>query len=122
MGFLKVAAADFGRRDLRGNAEHRHARSVTIEQAIDQVQIARSAAPGADSEFAHQMRLGASRKTGNLLVPEMHPLDLALAPDRVGQPVQAIADNAENSLDTRCREGFRELISDGFCHGYPLDW
>ena len=28
---LEIAAANLGRRDLRGNAEHRNARAVTIE-------------------------------------------------------------------------------------------
>ena len=118
MGFLKIAAADFGRRDLRGNGEHRHARAVAIEQAVDQVQIARSAAAGADRELAGQMRLGARREGRDFLVPDMHPFDLALAANRVGQPIQAVADDAVDPLDTCCGEDFRELISYRFCH----DW
>ena len=62
------------------------------------------------------MRLGARREGGDLLVPDMHPLDLALAADRVGQPVQAVADDAVDPLDTGGSEDFRELISNRFCH------
>jgi hypothetical protein len=114
--FLKIAGADFGRRNLRGDGQHRHARPVAIEQPVDQVQIARPAAPGADREFPRQMRLGACRECANLLVPDMDPLDLGLAPDRVGQSIQTVADNAVDPLDTGCREGFRKLISNSFCH------
>ena len=62
--------------------EHRHARAVAIEEAVDEVQIARAAAAGADGELARQMRLGARRERGDLLVPDMNPLDLALPAKR----------------------------------------
>ena len=32
VGFLEIPRTDLGRRDLRGDCEHRHARSVTIEK------------------------------------------------------------------------------------------
>jgi hypothetical protein len=98
-GFLEIAGADFGRRNLRGDGEHGHARPVTVEQAVDQMQVARAAAPRAYGEFTRQMRLGGRRESGNLLVPDMHPLDLALSANCVGQAVQAVADNAVYSLD-----------------------
>ena len=81
---LEITGADLGRGDLRGNCEHRHAGPVTIKQPVDQVQIARPAAAGADGELTRQMGLGASRESGNLLVSDMHPFDLALAAKRVG--------------------------------------
>ena len=89
---------------------------MAVEQAVDEVQIARSAAAGADRELAGQMRLGAGREGRNLLVPDMDPLDLALPAERVGQAVQAVADNAINPLDARCGEGFRELVGNSLCH------
>ena len=116
VGFLKIAGAGFGRRNLGGDREHRDARPVTIIEAVDQVQIARAAAAGADRERAGQMRLRTRRKRGDLLVPDMDPLDLALPANRVGQPVQAVADNAVDPLDTGGGKGFSKLISDQFCH------
>ena len=62
------------------------------------------------------MRLGAGRESGNFLVPDMDPLDLALPAKRVGQPIEAVADYAVYPLDTGRSEGFCELISDGLCH------
>ena len=120
MRLLEIAGADLGRWDLRGDGEHRHARAVTIEQAVDEMQIARPAAAGADGELTRQMRLGAGRERRDLLVPDMDPLDLALPANRVGQPVQAVADNAIDPLDTGCDEDFRELISDRLCHDRSL--
>ena len=89
---------------------------MTIEEAVDQVQITGPAASGADRELARQMRLGTRSERGHLLVPDMHPVYPALTAERVGQPVEAVSDNAIDSLDTRCCEGFRELIGDGLCH------
>jgi hypothetical protein len=57
---------------------------VAIEQAIDEVQVAGSAASGADRKLSCQVRLGPGREGRDLLVPYMDPLDLALAADRIG--------------------------------------
>ncbi len=56
------------------------------------------------------MRLGAGRECGHFFVPDMDPFDLALATHRVGDPVQAISDDAVDSFDSRRSEGFSELI------------
>src|ERR1700716_4037793 len=89
---------------------------MTIEQAVDQVKIAGAAAPGADRKLSRQVRLRSGRESRNLLMPDMHPLDLALAADRIGQPIQAGADDAIDPLDPGGGEGFHELISDRFSH------
>ena len=59
------------------------------------------------------MRLGTRGEGRDLLVPDMNPFDLALAAKRVGQPVQAVANNAINPLDARCGKNLRELVRDG---------
>ena len=64
------------------------------------------------------MRLGTRREGNNLLVPYMHPLDLAVAANGIRNAVEAIADNAIDTLHTRRKQGFRELISCG--PSYPL--
>src|ERR1700687_586798 len=61
-------------------------------------------------------RQGAGGKGGDLLVPDMHPLELALAADGVRQAVQAIADNAVNPLDASGCERVGELIRHGLRH------
>src|ERR1700688_3340567 len=113
MGFLEISGAEFGRGDLRRNGKHGYARPLTIEQPIDEVQIARSTASGADRKLSCQVRLGTGRKGRNLLVPHMNPLDLSLAADRIGQPIQAIAHDAIYPFHASCSEGFCKLI----CYG-----
>ena len=116
MGLLEIAAADLGRGDVRGDAEHGYTGAVTIEQAVDEVQIARSAAPGADRELTRQMRLGAGREGSDLLVPDMDPFDLPLAAYRIRQTVQAVTDNSIDAVHAGGGEGFGELISNCVCH------
>src|SRR5438270_13978039 len=74
------------------------ARAVTIEQGVDQVQVARPATAGADRELTGQMRLGARRECGNLLMSDMQPLDLAFPANRVGKAVQIIVDSSIKPL------------------------
>jgi hypothetical protein len=57
--------------------------------------------------------LGASREGGDLFVPHMHPLNLALAADGVGQTVQAVADDSIDPLDAGGGEDGSELIRNG---------
>jgi hypothetical protein len=49
---LEIIDADLRARDMGGDRQHRHAAAVAIEQAVDQMQIARAAAAGADRELA----------------------------------------------------------------------
>src|ERR1700683_2008112 len=112
MRFLEVPGADLGRGNLRGNGEYRHPRSVAIKQAINEVQIARSAAAGADREITRKMRLRTRCKGRDLLVPYMNPFDLSLATKRVSQTIEAIADDTIDALDAGRCEHFRKLICD----------
>jgi hypothetical protein len=56
---------------------------VRIKQAVDQMQVARSAAVRAYGELPGQMPLAARSEGGHLLVPDMHPVDLTLPTKRV---------------------------------------
>src|SRR5258705_7456401 len=121
MRFLKIISTDLGRWDLCGNGKHRYPRAVAIEQSVDEMEIAGSAAAGANCKLACQMGLGTGREGCHLLMPDMHPVDLALAPERIGQAVQAVADNAINSLDAGRDEDLRKLIGYCFCHSIFSD-
>src|SRR6516162_3424956 len=66
------------------------------------------------------MCLRTRRESGDFLVPDMHPFDLVLAANGIGDAVEAVADNAVDALDARCSQDLRELISNGLCHlGLP---
>src|SRR5580658_8674301 len=89
---------------------------MTVEQSVDQMQIARSAAAGADREITREMRLRTCCKGRDLLVPDMNPFDLSLATKRVCQTIEAIADDAIDALDAGRCEHFRKLICDCSYH------
>src|ERR1700735_2291212 len=89
---------------------------MAVEQSVDQMQIARSAAAGAHREIAGQMRFGARREGGHLFVPDVPPLDVSAAAYDVGQAVEAIADDAEYALHSGRHQGIYELISDSSSH------
>src|SRR6516164_6473657 len=91
MRLLEIATADFDARNLRGDRENRHARTVSIKQTVDQMQVARTATAGANGERAGQMSLGAGGKGGGLLVPGMNPFDVAALAQRIGDPIETVA-------------------------------
>src|ERR1700758_5264290 len=118
MGLLKITTADLRRGDVRCDPEHGDARAVTIKQTVDEVQIARSTAACADGKLAGQMSLGPGGKRGNLLVPDMKPLDFAVPADCVRQTVQAVADDAVDAFHSCGGECLDELVSYKPCHRY----
>ena len=69
-------------------------------KAIDEVQIAGSTTPGANSKLSCQVRLGSGCEGRGLIVTQMYPLDLALTADCIGQPVQAVADDTIDPFHT----------------------
>ncbi len=99
MRFLEVAEPDLRGRDVRRDREHRHMVALAVEQAVDQVQVAGAAAARADRELARHRGFGAGREGGGFLVARMRPADLAEPAQAVGQPVQAVARDAPDSLD-----------------------
>jgi len=92
---------------------------VAVEQAVDEMQIAGSAAAGADCEAIGEMRLRAGRKCRDLLVADMEPFDLALAADRVRQAIEAVADNALDPLHARGRQRLGKLVCNRCHHRAP---
>src|SRR5271156_3690963 len=52
------------------------------------------------------MRFRSSRESRRLLVSQVDPLDFALHPNGIGDPVQGIPGNAIDSLHSRLRECF----------------
>jgi hypothetical protein len=91
---------------------------MAIEQPVDQVKVSGPAAAGADSELAGEMGLGAGCEGGDFLMPDMNPFDLALAAQRVGEPVEAVADDAVDSFDA----GGDKLVRDRSCRALSLSF
>jgi hypothetical protein len=66
------------------------------------------------------MRICASRESGDFLVPDMQPLNAAMAAQRIGEAIEAVTHDSINSLDTSGGEGFDHLVCDGACHAILL--
>src|SRR6267154_2649745 len=98
---------------MRRDGQHRDAVAVAVVEAVDQVQVARATGTSTDSERAGEVGLGPGCEGRRLLMTNMYPLDLALAAKCIGQPVQAIADDAVNPLDAGGFKSFGKLICNG---------
>jgi len=71
---------------------------------------------GTNSELVGQVRLGTGRESSNLLLSDMD----AVTADSIGQAVQAVTNDPVDTLDTRCGEGFDELVSLKLCHSFQI--
>src|SRR5580658_6200391 len=98
------------------DGEHWHAIAMTIEESIDQVQIARTTGARTRGESAGEVRFCTSRKCARLLVAHMHPLNAPLPAQRVGDAVQAVTDYPIDTLYTRHRQGLSNLVRYRFGH------
>ena len=102
---------------MRGNPEHGHARAMTVEQAVDEVQIARPATSRADRESSGQMRLRPGGEGGDFLMAHMDPFDVAAAAEGIRDAVEAVADDPIDALDAGGRQGCGKLIGNS-CHDF----
>src|ERR1700733_10732083 len=93
MRFLEIARANLRGGDVGRDRQNWNTRPMTVEQAVNEMEIARAAAAGTNSEGAGEMRFRAGRKSGNFLMPNVDPFDLLLAADRIGDAVQAVAND-----------------------------
>ena len=74
------------------------------------MQVSGPAAARADREIAGEMRLGACRESSDLFVADVNPFDRPLAADRIGDAVEAVADDAKDALDPGRHQSLDELI------------
>jgi hypothetical protein len=77
---------------------------MAIEQPVDEMQIAWSAASRANSKLARQMRFSTRGERRDLLVPDVDPFDLASATKGVRQAIETITDDTVDPLDAGCAE------------------
>src|ERR1700733_11456054 len=85
---------------------------MIVEQSIDEVEIARTATSSTYRESAGELCFSAGRASRFLLVAAMDPFNLALTTDRVGDTVEAVANDAVNTLHAGRCQGFGELVCD----------
>jgi len=59
---------------------------MAVEQTVNEMQLARSAAPRTDGEFIGEIRFSACSERGHLLVTHIEPLDLGLTTNGISEP------------------------------------
>jgi hypothetical protein len=119
--FLKVAAAHLLARYLCGDCQHRHAAAMAVVQTIDQVQIAGAAAAGAHRNLPRKLALRPRRERGGLFVAHVHPRNLPVAANRVGEAVQRIARKTIHTLHTGSGQRVYKYLGDFHCHWMPRE-
>src|SRR5450756_2475643 len=102
MGLLEVARPDFRARDLRRDREHGRIAPVRVEEAVDEVEVAGTAAPGARRQSPGQLRLRASGEGARLLVAHVHPGEFPASANCVRERIQAVTDDAIDAFDPCC--------------------
>jgi short chain dehydrogenase len=85
---LKIGCPQFGTGNLRGNREYWNTTAMTVEQTIDEVQVAGTTASGNDRQPVGEVSVCPSRKSGRLFMAHMNPFDFLVLADGVGEPVQ----------------------------------
>lgn len=113
---LKIVDADLAAWDMRRNGENRRAAALTVEQAVDVVEIARTATAGADRELAGDLRLGAGGESGAFFMPYVNPVDASQPPKRIGEAVQRIADDAVDSFHAGLLQRLGQILRSSFAH------
>ena len=108
MGRLEVVDADFAAGDVRGYGKDRHAAALTIEKAVDQMQVAGTAAAGADREISSHMRFGACCEGGSLLVPHMDPINRLSPSQGIGKAVEEVCRQPRRPASRRSFQALRQ--------------
>src|ERR1700761_7790319 len=122
MGCLKIVDPDLAARDVRGDRQDRHAAALAIEQPIDQMQIAGTAAAGAHGKVAGEMSFGPRRESGSLLMAHVDPIDRFSSPQRIGNAVEGVADHTVDAFDASLLEGFNQVFGCSLAHNSSPWW
>ena len=100
VGLLKVGTTELDARCDRRQREHRCARPVRVIEPIEKVYVPGPRGSGAHRYPAGELRLRPGRERTNLLVANVNPTQLAVAPDRIADRIEAIPDHAVDPLHT----------------------
>ncbi|MDP9839862.1 hypothetical protein J2T09_004642 [Neorhizobium huautlense] len=85
---------------------------MTIEQAVDQVEIARSATSRAYGQLPGDMGFSTGGKSCGFLMSGMDPFDITTLAQRLCHPVQTVTDDAIYPLHAGGMENLRQNVGD----------
>ena len=113
MGLLEVVRADLVAGDLCGDGQHGDPRALGVEEPVDEVEVAGSAAARADREFTGQGGLAAGGEGGGFLVADVNPFELRVDAQRIGESVERVTRDSVDALDSAGYEGIDDVSGDG---------
>ncbi len=118
VGLLEVSAPDFAGWNLRGDRENGNAAAMTVVEAVDQVQVPGTAAPGADRQPSPEMCFRSRGKCCRLLMSHVNPSNSFLRANRVRDAIERVAGNTVDLPNACFRENIDQQVRD-FCLGHP---
>src|ERR1700677_2382347 len=101
MSFLKISGSDLTTWNMRCDREYWSIAAMSIEESVDQVKVAGTAAATAGRQFPVELSLGACRKRGSFFVAHVNPLNFAVYSQSIRHRIQAVAHDAVKSFDAR---------------------
>jgi hypothetical protein len=120
MCFLKISGAYLAAQNMRGDCNHRSIAPMSIEKAVDEVEVPGTSGTRAGGELPGELGLSPRRKRTGFFVTHMDPFKLAIQAQSVRNRIQAVADDAVYSFDTRLNKPADQLIRYPMWHRLDL--
>jgi hypothetical protein len=118
---LQVMGADQVVVGHAADREERHTLESRVEQAVGEVDRARARGGEADPELAREPRIADRRHRPDLLVADVDVAQPVLPrAERLHEPVDPVAREAEDGVDAPFHEAFDEQIRGGVSHAEPF--
>src|SRR5699024_5670745 len=98
MGFLEVPGADFLGRDMGGDGQHWHTRTLGVEEPIDQVEVPWSGRSCGHRELSGYFGFSGCRKCARFLVADGHPFDGGIR-QCISEPVEGVTGDPPDAFN-----------------------
>src|SRR6478672_6849590 len=116
MSCLEIIDSDFAAGDVGGDCQNRHAIALAVEQAVDQMKVAGTAAPGTYRKALGKMSFSSRCKCSGLFMTHVNPVDRLSSPQRVGKAIERVANHSVDTLHARFFESFNQILGCSFAH------
>ncbi len=95
---LKIVDPNFGAGNMSRNRQHGNTASMGIEEPVDEMKVAGTAATATDCQLSCQMRFGRRCECSTFFMPHMDPLDRLHPAQGVREAIEGVADNTIGSF------------------------
>src|SRR5258706_256728 len=116
MRCLEIIDPDFAAGDVGGDCQNRHAVALAVEQAVDQMEVAWTAAPGTHGKAPGKMGFSPRCKCRGLFMTHVDPVDRLSPPQCISNAVERVSDHPVDALHARLLEGFDQIFRCSFAH------